>query len=111
MKHSEEYREDPLVSVIITCFNQGHFLAEAISSVLKQTHKPLEIIVVDDGSTDNTKAVALNFPEVYYIYQNNAGLSDARNTGIDNSRGEYLVFLDADDWLYQDGIRTNLVCL
>lgn len=99
------------VSVIIPCFNQGHYLAEAIESVLGQSHRNLEVIVIDDGSTDNTREVADKYPMVMYMRQANQGLSAARNTGIDLSSGEYLVFLDADDWLLPGGIPANLSCL
>ena len=71
-----------LVSVIIPCYNHGAYLVEAIESILAQTYPNIEIIVVDDGSTDNTKEVACGFEKVRYIYQTNAGLSAARNTGI-----------------------------
>ena len=97
-----------LFSVIIPCYNHGHYLPVAIESVLKQTHSPVEIIVVDDGSTDNTKQVAENYPQVKYIYQKNQGLSASRNTGIKNCTGDHVAFLDADDWLYREGIEINL---
>jgi glycosyltransferase involved in cell wall biosynthesis len=64
--------------------------------------------VVDDGSTDNTRAVAEAYPEVVYVYQRNQGLSAARNTGIRKSKGEYVVFLDADDWLFPDALGHNV---
>ncbi|GAB3038192.1 glycosyltransferase [Spirosoma pulveris] len=98
----------PLVSVVIPCFNQGQFLAQAVESVLQQTWLRCEIIVVDDGSTDNTRQVASQFPQVQYVYQPNQGLSAARNTGLQRSQGEYLAFLDADDWLFADGIEFNV---
>lgn len=98
----------PLVSVIIPCYNHGRFLAEAIQSVKSQTHSNVEIIVVDDGSSDNTETVAKSHGGVTYIYQANQGLSAARNTGIRNSKGEFLIFLDADDWLYDGAIAYNL---
>jgi glycosyltransferase involved in cell wall biosynthesis len=98
---------NPLISVIIPCFNHAHFLPQAIRSVQQQTYSPAEIIVVNDGSTDDTGTVAKQFEAVKYIYQPNRGLSAARNTGIDHSSGEYLVFLDADDWLYKDALATN----
>lgn len=98
----------PLVSVIIPCFNHGAYLAEAIESVRSQNYPHKEIIVVDDGSTDNTKEVSQQFAEVKYIYQGNQGLSAARNTGIAQSAGNYLVFLDADDWLLPGALMTNL---
>src|SRR5688500_18999403 len=97
----------PLVSVIITCYNHAHYLPVAIDSVMMQGYPNREIIVVDDGSSDNTRQVAANYPDVKYIFQNNSGLSAARNTGIKNSCGELLLFLDADDWLYDDALKTN----
>src|SRR5215218_549721 len=78
-----------LISVIIPCYNHGAYLAEVINSVLAQTYTNIEIIVVDDGSTDNTKQVACGFEKVHYIHQHNQGLSAARNTGIKNSKGSY----------------------
>ena len=97
----------PLVSVIITCFNHAHYLPQAIESVLEQDYKDVEVVVVDDGSTDNTRSVASRY-DVKYVYQQNQGLSAARNTGIDKSAGDYLVFLDADDWLLPKALSTNL---
>lgn len=98
----------PKVSVIITCYNHGQFLAQAIESVQQQTYQPIEIVVVDDGSTDNTREVAKQFASVKYVFQNNAGLSAARNKGLKESTGKFLVFLDADDWLYPEGVAINL---
>ena len=98
----------PLVSVVIPCFNHGRFLSEAIESAAKQSYHNVEIIVVDDGSTDNSREVAAGFPNVRYFHQPNAGLSAARNMGIEKSRGSFLVFLDADDVLYPDAIGINL---
>jgi len=98
----------PLVSVVIPCHNHGQYLAEAIQSVLSQSYTHTEIIVVDDGSTDNTAEVCKNYPEVNYIYQKNQGLSMARNTGTVRACGEFLVYLDADDLLLTDGILTNV---
>ncbi|HYC27551.1 MAG TPA: glycosyltransferase [Chitinophagaceae bacterium] len=95
-----------MISVIIPCYNHAQYLPEAINSVLEQTYSPVEIIVVNDGSVDDTEAVARRYP-VKYVSQPNSGLSAARNKGIDNSTGEYLVFLDADDWLYKDALATN----
>lgn len=98
----------PLISVIIPCYNHGRLLQKAIDSVRQQSYANLEIIVIDDGSTDNTKEVAQQNPDVHYIFQSNQGLSAARNTGIRHSKGEFLVFLDADDYLYAGAIATNL---
>lgn len=105
---SENLLSKPLVSVIIPCFNQGRFLGEAISSAHKQTYTKVEIIVVDDGSTDNTRSVAQSYLNVKYCYQPNGGLSAARNTGIAQSNGLFLVFLDSDDILYPAAVETNL---
>ena len=88
------------ISVIIPTFNYGRFIAEAIESVLAQTYPILEIIVIDDGSTDDTEEVIKKFGDVRYIKQENAGVSAARNTGIEISSGNLIAFLDADDtWL------------
>jgi glycosyltransferase involved in cell wall biosynthesis len=99
-----------LVSVVIPCYNQAHFLGEAIESVLKQTYPHYEIVVVDDGSTDNTSEVASHYERVHLIRQDNQGLSRARNTGIRHSEGEYLVFLDADDRLLPEALQAGLEC-
>ncbi len=97
-----------LVSVIIPCYKQAHFLGEAIESVLKQSYPCVEIIVIDDGSPDETAQVAARYAEVRCVRQPNMGLAAARNTGIRQSRGSYLVFLDADDRLLPDALATNL---
>lgn len=87
------------LSVVIPAYNYARFLPEAIESVLAQTLSSLELIVVDDGSTDETKQVVERFddPRVRYVWQSNQGLSAARNTGIREARGELVAFLDADD--------------
>ncbi len=104
-------RPENLVSVIIPCYQQGRFLAEAIESVLAQSHAEYEIIVVDDGSTDDTAEVAARYPEVRYLRQSNGGTSTARNLGIRESHGNYLVFLDADDILLPHALRTGISAL
>lgn len=88
-----------IISVIIPAYNQSDYLGEAIESVLCQTYPHFEVIIVDDGSTDNTAEIARGFsdPRIRYVYQENRGLSGARNTGIRNSHGAYLTFLDSDD--------------
>lgn len=101
-------KEEALVSVIIPCYNHARYLSKAIESALKQSYSNLEIIVVDDGSTDNTKEIAQKYNQVKYVFQINQGLSAARNTGIDQSNGKYLVFLDADDWLSADALMINI---
>lgn len=92
----------PKVSVIIPTYNRRVFLSKAISSVLKQTYRDYEIIIIDDGSTDATAAIIEGFNEdkIKYIYQGHQGRSSARNRGIAQSRGAYIAFLDSDDvWL------------
>jgi hypothetical protein len=96
------------ISVIIPCYNHAKFLREAIDSVLAQDVSAHEIIVVDDGSTDNTREVACSYDSVRYIYQQNKGPAGARNRGIRVSTGEYLVFLDADDRLLPSHFATCL---
>lgn len=97
-----------LVSVVIPCYNQAHFLPEAIESVLAQTHPHHEIVVVDDGSTDNTQEIVSRYPGCRCVRQPNAGLAAARNTGIRRSNGDYLVFLDADDRLLPGALQVGL---
>jgi len=99
---------DSLVSVIIPCYNHAQYLAKAIESVLKQTYQYTEVIVVDDGSTDDPAAVCIKYDRVKYVRVERVGVSAARNIGVQHSKGSFLVFLDADDFLYPDGIQYNL---
>ncbi len=96
--------EKPLVSVIIPTYNRGDIVMEAIDSVIQQTYRPLEILVIDDGSMDNTFRIIRNRflilksnLTIRYFYQSNKGVSSARNLGIMQSHGEYIAFLDSDD--------------
>jgi hypothetical protein len=97
----------PLVSVIIPCYNHGVYLHEALASIWQQQYPAIEIVVVDDGSTDDTRAIVQAYSDVKYVYQSNKGLSAARNTGVAYSAGQYLVFLDADDWLLPNALMVN----
>jgi glycosyltransferase involved in cell wall biosynthesis len=101
----------PLVSVIIPCYRQAHYLGDAIQSVLAQTYRHVELIVVNDGSPDNTAEVAASYDGLKYIRQRNLGLSTARNTGLQASAGDYIVFLDADDRLLPDALKTGVDAL
>jgi len=92
-------KEGPLVSVIIPVYNYDRYLAEAVESALSQTHQHLEVIVVDDGSTDQSGEVARSFADrgVRYTHQVHAGIGPARNKGVELAQGDFLAFLDADD--------------
>jgi glycosyltransferase involved in cell wall biosynthesis len=100
------------VSVVIPCYNQARFLGEAIQSVLCQGYPDLEIIVVDDGSEDSTEEVASGYtkkdPRVRLIRQDNKGLAAARNRGLSEAGGEYVVFLDSDDRLVLEALEVGV---
>lgn len=100
--------EDALVSVIIPCYNHGHYLGTAIESVLAQSYPHREIVVVDDGSTDDTAEVCRRYAGVRYIRVDRVGPSVARNVGVAASKGRFVSFLDADDWLYPNALELNL---
>jgi glycosyltransferase involved in cell wall biosynthesis len=99
----------PLVSIVIPTYNHAHFLGEAIESALAQGSVATEIIVVDDGSTDDPAAVVSRYPGVRLIRQKNAGLAAARNTGWRAASGAFVVFLDADDRLLPGAVEANLL--
>ena len=89
---------EPLVSTVIPSYNYGHFVTEAVESALAQTYPNQEILVIDDGSTDDTRErLAPYMDRIRYIYQTNRGLSASRNVGIRQAKGEWIAFLDADD--------------
>jgi len=90
--------DSPCVSTIITSYNKAPYLGEAVESALRQDHRPHQVLVVDDGSTDNTREIAAGFGErVQYAWQPNGGQSSALNHGIRLARGELIAFLDGDD--------------
>lgn len=92
--------KESLVTVVITCYNYASYIEGCINSILDQRYKDFEIVVVNDGSTDNTDEVISGFlsnPRIKYIKQSNAGQANAKNTGIKHSEGKYIAFLDADD--------------
>lgn len=93
-------------SVVIPCYNYGHFVADAISSVLAQTFKPVEIVAVDDGSTDNSLDVIKSFGDrIRVISQSNKGHAAAENAGYALTKGDVVFFLDADDFLYPSAVE------
>jgi glycosyltransferase involved in cell wall biosynthesis len=110
-RESANQKDGPLVSIIIPCYRQAHFLSEAIESALAQTYRHFEILVIDDGSPDNTSEVAARYPGVRHIRQENQGLAASRNRGIRSSNGDFLVFLDADDRLLPNAVATGLDAL
>ncbi len=100
---------NPLVSVIIPVHNGAHFLRESIPSVLAQDYEPIEIVVADDGSTDDSASVAESFAGVRCLRLTKGGVSRARNLAVAESRGEWLTFLDADDKWLPSKISAQLV--
>jgi len=100
------------ISVIIPCYNQAHFLKEAVDSVLAQTYTNWECIIVDDGSSDNTKEISTTYAQhdsrIKYVYKTNGGLSSARNKGLESVNGKWIQFLDADDVLEPRKFSTQL---
>ncbi|MEL6813068.1 MAG: glycosyltransferase [Bacteroidota bacterium] len=101
--------DQPLVSVIIPTYNRETYLRKAIESVVSQTYSHLEILVVDDGSTENyAQAICSSFPNCRYLHKPNGGLSSSRNFGIQHARGQFLAFLDDDDFWREDKIETQV---
>ena len=98
----------PVVSIVIPCYNQGRFLRDAIDSALQQTYPSIEVIVVNDGSTDNTASVIPVNAAVHHLEQRNRGAAVARNAGFRESRGDYIIFLDADDRLLPHAVATGI---
>ena len=89
--------ERPLISIILPTYNRGYCLLRAVSSVLRQNFKDFELLIVDDGSTDNTDSIIPDDPRVKYFKKENGGVSSARNFGIDKAMGEFVAFIDSDD--------------
>lgn len=96
---------EPLVSVIVVTYNRAHFLKDALDSIKRQTFKAYEIILVDDGSTDDTRKIAEKYERIRYIYQEHGGISKARNTGVKAARGKWIAFLDSDDLWKEDKLQ------
>ncbi len=96
----------PLISVIIPVYNSALFLPELLNNIYKQHYTPLEIIIVDDGSTDSTAILIKSFPDIKYIYQTNKGPAAARNEGLAVATGEYIAFIDSDDLWNENTLLT-----
>jgi len=109
---NDEARSAPTVSVIVPCYNQGRYLSDALNSLLAQTYRNWECIIVNDGSTDNTRQVALDYvsrdPRFRYLEQRNRGLANARNRGLREMRGTHVQFLDADDAIAPEKLQLQL---
>ena len=106
-------KEPVTVSIIIPAYNQAHYLGAAIASALGQSYGDVEVIVVDDGSTDKTREVVeqIGDPRLRYVYQENQGLSAARNTGIRHACGTYLSYLDSDDLFLPEKVALLLAVM
>lgn len=104
-----------LISVIVPVYNAETYLADCLESLIRQTHRELEILVVDDGSTDGSAALSERFAgkddRIRLLRKENGGVSSARNLGLDEAKGEYVAFVDADDWLLPDMLETQLIQL
>jgi glycosyltransferase involved in cell wall biosynthesis len=100
---------NPFFSIIIPTYNRAHLISKAIDSVIAQTFENWELIIVDDGSTDNTKELILSYQEkdarIQYLYQENAERSAARNNGIKRAKGQYICFLDSDDYYLKERLK------
>ena len=104
--------EPPLVSIVTPVFNCGSVLADTLESARAQTFRDFEVIIVDDGSTDDSAAVARRFcemdPRFSLVQQSNAGVSAARNTAIPRARGEWIAFLDGDDIWFPEKLAVQM---
>jgi len=102
-----------LISVIIPTYNRAHLIKRSAQSVLNQTYKNLELIIVDDGSTDNTKEIidSIKDERIVYIKQENQGVSAARNTGVEKAKGKYIAFQDSDDVWHLDKLEKQLLAI
>ncbi len=102
---------NPLVSVIVPCYNGARFIDRCITSIIEQSYKNIQIIFVDDGSTDNTPEIIKTYPQVTYIYQHNTGLAGAIKTGFEKSAGKYITLLDVDDMYLPGCIEKRVIWL
>ena len=100
---------DALISVLIPVFNVERYLSRCIESVIKQTYKNIEIILIDDGSKDKSGKICDKYAKkddrIRVIHKENEGVSVARNLGMDSANGEYIIFVDSDDWIEQQAVE------
>lgn len=99
---------DPLISIIVVTYNRAHFLKDALDSIQRQSFKDYEVILVDDGSTDNTKEIAERYKGVRYIYQEHGGISKARNTAVRAAKGKWIATLDSDDLWKEEKLQKQV---
>jgi glycosyltransferase involved in cell wall biosynthesis len=108
---SYQFMENPLISCIVPVFNGERYLGQALESILAQTYRPIEVIVVDDGSVDGTHQLVASYGDrVRYVFQPNAGPPRARNLGLSMAQGEFVAFLDADDLWQPDKLSFQMAC-
>ena len=105
--------EQPLISIIVPVYKVEKYLKRCVDSILTQTYQNMEVILVDDGSPDNCGAICDRYKEtdnrVVVIHKKNGGLSDARNAGLDIATGEYIMFIDSDDFVEIDMMESMMV--
>ena len=103
MKQNMEMKELPLITIAVTCYNIKDYLKRSIESVCNQTYKNLEILLVDDGSTDGSEKMCDEYAQkdsrIRVIHKKNGGPSEARNMAIEQAKGDYIAFVDGDDWI------------
>ena len=97
-----------LISVMMPTYNNAKYISQAIESIYAQNYSNIEIIVVDDGSTDNTKEIVKRYKDIKYFYTEHKGIPFARNIALENSKGEYIAFLDSDDYWLPNKLNTQM---
>lgn len=111
------YKHDPLVTIIVPVYNVEKYLKKCVDSILNQTYKNIEVILIDDGSSASDKSpiicdeYAKKDKRIKVIHKINGGLSSARNAGLDIAKGDYIYFVDSDDWIDKDTIKDNIKIL
>jgi len=112
MSHSCVINEDVLISVIVPVYNVEKYLQQCVDSILNQTHSNLELLLIDDGSTDNSSAICKQYAQkderVRVIQLKNGGVSRARNMGLENAKGDWIGFVDSDDWISEEAYERML---
>ena len=99
---------NPLISVMMPTYNNGKYIKQAIDSIYAQNYNNIEIIVIDDGSTDNTKEILQQYKNIKYFYMEHKGISFARNKALECAKGEYIAFCDSDDYWLPNKLKTQI---